>query len=112
MASGWLWPTWRGDLGSEWWARDVFVSELDDDVVLSGSCWDVDDGTGAIFVVGTLDLCLRWSLDGQTEATSTGILGYDGEVGRLPADTVAEAGSVGCHEATVNGIHVELEWTS
>lgn len=90
----------------------MFVSELDDDVVLSRHSGDVGDRACAILIVHTLDLRLRGALHGQAKSSSTGVLGDDCEVGWLAGDTMAESGTIGSDKTTVDGVHVELEWTT
>ena len=55
------------DLGSEWTARNVLVVELNNDVVVSGSCGQVGHSAGAVFVVLTGDLGLRGTLHCQRQ---------------------------------------------
>ena len=104
--------TRSGYLSGERWAWNVLVSKFDNDVIFSGACRHVRHWACAVLVVLARDLCLWWTLHGESEAARAGVLGDDGEVARLARDSVTQTRAVRVHVTACHGIHVELEWVS
>ena len=115
----------------------MLVVEAHDDAVVPRRRGEVGHGAGAVLVVLAGDLRLGRALHGQGQApcgwrrgrgqrasplprcpspapagaplTFPGILGDNGEGGRLVDHAMAQAWSVGADVAAVDGVHVELQ---
>ena len=107
--TGWL-DSWSGyfhsahihplaghNLALERRSGDGLIGKQDIDNILAGLCWPITDITGAVSLVKALNLRLGWSLNGQSQSTTTGLAGIDGELGGGVGSTTVKSRSVRLH---------------